>query len=95
MVMMVIIIIMMIMMMVIMVGMMIIMIITVCFLKSFGSEAEAGLNLFSVSGSITFFFLHHHQYITLNIVTKINIIVTTTITIISTIESFPRTVSPA
>ena len=55
MVMMVIIIIMMIMMMVIMVGMMIIMIITVCFLKSFGSEAEAGLNLFSVSGSITFF----------------------------------------
>ena len=28
--------------------------ITVCFLKSFGSEAEAGLNLFSDSGSITF-----------------------------------------
>ena len=93
MVMMVIIIIMMIMM-VMMVIMIIIMIITVCFLKSFGSEAEAGLNLFSVSGSITFF-LHHHQYITLDIVTKINIIVTTTITIISTIESFPRTVSPA
>ena len=28
--------------------------ITVCFLKSFGSEADAGLNLFSDSGSITF-----------------------------------------